>query len=326
VAMPGSSLPGRIRKIAEGSPIESISRGRIALVAAACTVTCAVFAAGNLDHALISAPTVSPQHQLSGPTAPSANRPKFDSVTIRVNASGDKRPGVGFHNFHTSLGLLMVSAYELPESQFFGLPDWADSDRFDIQTTAASNPGPDQTKLMWQSILADRFKLAMHDETRQLPFYELVMVTPGRLGPQLHRNENKCDLQAPMGTPSSLACGSVSFQLTTHTLKYTVHGMTIRQFVAALAGFGSNEKPDQSGMNRNIDRPIVDRTSLKEKVDLTLEFAPPWPGFETVTGPAAPPSLSTALKEQLGLRLEPRIGPVDVLVIDHVEQPSDGSL
>ena len=102
--------------------------------------------------------------------------------------------------------------------------------------------------------------------------------------------------------------------------------MTIRQFVAALAGFGSNEKPDQSGMNRNIDRPIVDRTSLKEKVDLTLEFAPPWPGFEAVTGPAAPPSLSTALKEQLGLRLEPRIGPVDVLVIDHVEQPSDGSL
>jgi uncharacterized protein (TIGR03435 family) len=220
--------------------------------------------------------------------------------------------------------MLLVTAYQLPESQFLGLPDWADSDRFDIQAKAAANPGSDQTGQMWQSLLADRFKLTMHHETRQLPFYELAMVTPGRLGPELRRNDKTCDPQAAMGTPPSLGCDSVNLQETARTLTYTVQGMTIQQFVAALAGFGSNEKLDRWGMNRNIDRPIADRTGLKEKFDLRLEFAPLWPGFEAVSGPSAPPSLVTALKDQLGIRLEPQTGSVDVLVIDHVERPSDG--
>lgn len=321
VHMPGSSLPKRIRRITQGSPTDSISRGRMALVVAACAVSCAVFAGSNLDHALAGAPKISPQYQPSGSPTSATNRPEFDSVTIRFDAGGDQPPGVGPTTANTSLGLLVASAYELPESQFFGLPDWADSDRFDIRATAGGHPGPDQTSLMWQSVLADRFKLTMHHETRQLPFYELVMAKPGRMGPQLHRNDTKCDPQAAMGTPPALACGDVSLRRTASALTYTGHSLTVQQFVAALAGFGSNEKLDRWGMNRNLDRPIQDRTGLKEKFDFKLEFAPLWPGFEVVSGRAAPPSLFMALEKQLGLKLEPRTGPVDVLVIDHVERP-----
>jgi bla regulator protein BlaR1 len=325
VDMPGSSLPKRIRRITEGTLNESISRVRMALLASASAAMCLLLAAGNLDHALAS-PDDSPQSQLGDSSEPSAMRLKFDSVTIHVNASGDKGPGVGPTTAHTSLGLLMVSAYQLPESQFFGLPDWADSDRFDIQGTVGGNPGPEQTTMMWQSVLADEFKLTMHRETRQLPFYELVMATPGRLGPQLHPNDTKCDPEAAMGTPASIACGRVSLTRTASALRYSGQGMTIHQFVATLAGFGSNEKLDRWGMNRNLDRPIEDRTELKGKFDLELEFAPQWPGFDTISGPSGPPLLFKALEEQLGLRLEPRTGPVDVLVIDYVERPSERNL
>jgi uncharacterized protein (TIGR03435 family) len=105
-------------------------------------------------------------------------------------------------------------------------------------------------------------------------------------------------------------------------LRYSAQGLTIQQFIAVLAGFGSNERLDRWGLNRNLDRPIEDRTGMKEKFDLKLEFAPQWPGFDAGSGPSVPPSLFTALEEQLGLKLEPRTGPVDVLVIDHIEEPS----
>jgi uncharacterized protein (TIGR03435 family) len=291
----------------------------MAFLVLTCAATSVLFAAGNLDHA-----SPSRQSQLR-PAASETNRVKFDSVKIQVNPLEDKAPesvGVGSTTAYTSLGLLIVSAYELPESQFVGLPEWADSDRFDIQVTALGNPGPEQTSMMWQSVLSDQFKLAMHHETRPLPFYELGIATPGRLGPELHRNDIKCDAQAPMGTPSSLACGRISLTRTASTLRYSAQGLTIQQFIAVLAGFGSNEKLDRWGMNRNLDRPIEDRTGMKEKFDLKLEFAPQWPGFDAGSSPSVPPSLFTALEEQLGLKLEPRTGPVDVLVIDHIEEPS----
>jgi uncharacterized protein (TIGR03435 family) len=325
VAMPGGSLSQRVRRIAKGSPIERISRWRMVSVAAVCMVTCAIFAAGNLESTQADKPAVANLYQSSAAPTPPTSSSRFNSVTIRVNGSVDAPPGVGFTTANTSLGLLMVSAYQLPESQFLGLPDWTDSDRFEIHATAIGNPKEEQTNLMWQSLLVDRFKLRMHHEARQLPFYELEMVTPGRLGPQLHRNDKQCDPQAAMGTPRSLGCASVSGRTTTRTLTYTVRGMTIQEFFAALAGFGSNEKRDRWGMNRNIDRPIDDRTGLNEKFDLTLEFAPLWPGFDVLTGPSAPPSLATALREQLGVKLEPRTGLVDVLVIDHVEKPTGGN-
>lgn len=317
VHMPGSSLPERIRRITEGNPIASISRAQMALLVLTCAATSVLFAAGNLDHALPSR-----QSQLR-PAASETNRLKFDSVKIQVNPLGDKAPGVGPTTAHTSLGLLIASAYQLPESQFVGLPEWTDSDHFDIQVTALGNPGPEQTSMMWQSVLSDQFKLAMHHETRPLPFYELVIATPGSLGPELHGNDTKCDPQAVMGTPSSIACGRISLTRTASTLSYSAQGLTIQQFIAVLAGFGSNEKLDRWGMNRNLDRPIEDRTGMKEKFDLKLEFAPQWPGFDADSGPSVPPSLFTALEEQLGLKLEPRAGPVDVLVIDHVERPSE---
>jgi uncharacterized protein (TIGR03435 family) len=173
--------------------------------------------------------------------------------------------------------------------------------------------------------LTDRFKLVTHHETRQLPIYALVLAKPGKLGPQIHLNNEKCDpspptssqgFQASAGTTPSLNCGDTSEQATPNRVRLAGRKVAMDQLSVALAGPASSP---------NIDRPVEDRTGLSGTIDFTLEFAPlqlasssPQPGADA----SEPPSLSTALLEQLGLKLEPRRGPVDVLVIDHVEEPT----
>jgi uncharacterized protein (TIGR03435 family) len=317
VAMPGSSLPRRILRIMEQAPVVRVSRTRMTLAAFLCAFSCAAFAASTLDHARPSVLMMTSEQVAAGTPALTA-----ESLVIRTSTEKTAPRGEGIVWKNATLGLLLVSAYQLPESQFVGLPDWADSEYFDVVNSAKTKLDGEYTVFLTQSLLADRFRLAMHDETRQLPYYELVMVAPGKLGPNLHVPMYECDSDAPMGTPASMACGSVSLRRTERTLIYTVNSLTIQQLLSTVAGFGSNEKLDPWGYNRNIDRPVIDHTGLTSKFDLTLEFAPDWPGFEKASGPAAPLSLSKALEDQLGLRLVPRTGPVGIVVVDHVEMPT----
>ncbi len=277
-----------------------------------------------------------PQPKAQGPAVqsslPAAARPVFDAASIKVNESGGGRhslalglPGGRVRAINVSLAGFMTAAYQVPASRILGAPAWFDSADFDLEATSEGNSPVEQNRLRLQSLLADRFKLVTHHETRQLPIYALVLAKPGKLGPQLHLNNEKCDPSPPAssqgfpastGTIPSLNCGDTSEQATPNRVRLTGRKAIMNQLLVTLAGPASNP---------NIDRPIEDRTGLTGTIDFTLEFAP-LQVTPSIAQPAADapelPSLSTALLDQLGLKLEPQRGPVDVLVIDHVEEPS----
>jgi uncharacterized protein (TIGR03435 family) len=176
---------------------------------------------------------------------------------------------------------------------------------------------------MVQSMLEDRFKLVLHHESRQLPIYALALSKVGKTGPQLilHSGEAKCTdpaadrpLQQPgPGEAMPSYCGGFIMNLRPEDLRESGNKITM----AMLAPF----------LGQSVDRTVVDRTGLTGVFDFTLEFAPELgPGSQpgstaSAADPPVAPSLFTALQEQLGLKLEPQTGPVDVLVIDHVEEP-----
>jgi len=194
------------------------------------------------------------------------------------------------------------------------LPKWVAEDRFNIQAKAAeASPTKDQMRLMMQALLADRFQLAVHFETQEIPLLALVLVKPGKLGPQLrpHSEGPSCDAAPPPGVfpPKChvmiLDVGRVAIGASRDT--------TMPLIAGALAPMGQ------------LARPVVDRTGLTGSFDFTLEWSPDIP--PQAPGEPAPdaqgPSFQEALREQLGLKLEPTKGPQPILIVDKVEKPSE---
>jgi bla regulator protein blaR1 len=317
MAMPGGFLPQRVRRIMDGGPVPHISRTRMACVAAACTITCTVFAAGTLDHARRSFPE---------PSAKTA----FDVVSVKSNTSGDQRiimtPQLGgrYTVINVPLSLLVALAYQpLQRYAMYGMPDWADSERFDIKVKSEGSPTREQMNLMLQSLLAERFKLVVHHEIRQLPVYALVALKPRQTGSRLllHSDDTKCPDLSVWSTAAQPDRGVGS--LTTPCggfLMSPSHLVGQKIPVEMLA----------AQLSELVDRAVVDRTGLTGTFDLTLEWATQQHshGSEPVadtnaSAQSSGPSLFAAVREQLGLKLEPQTGPFDVLVIDHVELPSE---
>jgi len=233
-----------------------------------------------------------------GAAAQNDPRPAFEVVSIKPNKSGSNaiggsgvcssRGGVSVRNI--SLGSLIEQAYGIKEFQLLGRPNWLGSERFDIEAKPGSRIGPDDCKLMVQSFLADRCKLMLHSETRQLPIYKLAA---GRNGPKLH----KVDADAPLGAKV----------FDTSRGQLITRGTSMSQLAAMLAITGE------------LENLVVEGTGLDGYYEFSLEWTP-----SILAADAAPgPSLFTALQEQLGLKLEAGKGPVSVLVIDHVEKPSE---
>ncbi len=207
-------------------------------------------------------------------------------------------------------------AYKLNGGQSLSLqpqlPKWATTDHFDIEARAEGNPTKDQMRLMMQYVLADRFKLVVHTETRQLLVFALVPSKQGKTGPQLqpHSDDPPCAsllpsavFPFPCGVPTSTPSGG----------QWTMgaRNLTMAQIADYLSGPG------------DLDRPVVDRTGFSGKFDFHIEFVrqPNGPDITPKADPSGPMFLE-ALRDQLGLNLESTTGPVDVLVIDHVEEPS----
>jgi uncharacterized protein (TIGR03435 family) len=265
--------------------------------------------------------------------APTEEHPTFAVASVKPNKSGGGpmfmgfQPGGRFRATNASLrelvSLAFATAQPLPNFQIIGASGWTTSDRVDIDAKADESPTREIGREMLRTLLADRFKLVAHSEARTLPSFTLVVNRPdGRLGPQLTRTRVDCAaLRAargnappvpspPPGPAERLPCGIAGGP------NRIVGGDTMAQLVALLS--------------RPVNQVVVDQTGLVGTFDVDLTWTPDQPpNFTLPDAPPSPPidpnspSIFTALQERLGLRLEPTKGPVNVIVIDHVEKPSE---
>jgi uncharacterized protein (TIGR03435 family) len=205
------------------------------------------------------------------------------------------------------------------------VPKWANTNRYDIEAKASGNPTKDQFRLMVQSLLADRFKLTVHFDTKRGPIFNLVFDKPGKFGPQLqvHPADANCPATpaAGRGPAATIAggfpepCGTVS--LLASTTPGRLRGGARDVPLSMIATFLN--VPQLTG----IDRPVVDKTGIQGNIDFVIEFSPELPaGVPFQTDPNGPTFLE-AIKDQLGLKLEPATGAIDSITIDHIEQPSE---
>ena len=201
-------------------------------------------------------------------------------------------PGDRFSASNITLLALMQWAYSMPERQILDGPSWLVSTRFDIQATADSGDqikgltgeqDRDLKRRMVQALLADRFQLKLHQETRTLPAYDLILAKGGS------------KLQPTKSTGKSIGTGRTHFN---------GEGLTMTSIAEELSLI--------------TGRVVVDRTNLADRYDLKLE----WTADDAPASDNSAPSLFTAIQEQLGLKLEPAKEPVPVLVIDHVDLPT----
>ncbi len=243
----------------------------------------------------------------------------------RSDTSGSSRLGLGvqpggrYTTTNVTARELIRVAYGRPDpldaSRVIGGPGWLDSDRFDLLAKAPDGSGIQQLFPMLQSLLADRFKLTIRAETRELPIYALVGVATGKLGPSLQPAED-CTARprdATVAASPRMLCG--------------IDGSRPGRLV--FGGMPISALASHPALPRELRRVVVDRTGLNGFYSGTLEWTPsalagrsPFPPTDASPPPADGPSIFAAVQEQLGLKLEFIRGPVDVLVIESVERPT----
>jgi uncharacterized protein (TIGR03435 family) len=238
---------------------------------------------------------------LPGFAQPSPSSPAFEVASIkraqpgRVAIGMRSDPGGRFTGTNVTLKLLITRAYNVRDVQISGGPTWFDTERYDISAKAEHDVTNDERTLMIRTMLADRFKLALHRDTKGLPIYVLVIA---KNGPKLQ--ELKDEGSGPAA--SSGGRGQLSMQRT-----------SMAMFASALSS--------------RLGRLVQDRTGMSGIFDLKLEWTPDDSrtqfGSNGRDSDSAGPSIFTALSEQLGLKLESTKGAVEVLIIDHAEKPSE---
>ena len=259
---------------------------------------------------------------------PAGTKPSFEVATIKPSTSGDNRiailvqPGGRFVATNATLKMLMGTAWRVRDFQILGGPNWAGTDRWNIEAKAEAGSIPPPTgppdptvipplMLMLQSLIEDRFQLKIHRETKELPAYELVVA---RGGPKIKPSED----QSPpsLGQPPQRGGPMPRGNMRMGRGDLEANGVPVSNFIL--------------GLSQQLGRTIIDKTGLKGLYDFKLQWTPEFAGGPVVPGgpeppppPADGPSIFTAIQEQLGLRLESTKGPVDVLVIDSVQKPSE---
>jgi len=278
-------------------PLISLSTRMLALVTALSALT--------LPHLCVA------QAEAGSPVPPEASKPianfSYSVASIKENKSGDssvwlRAPGGELHVTNATVWFFLKYAYQLQDEQIYGAPNWLKSERFDIQAEADGteltvldrlNPR-DQSHArhqMIQSLLANRFQLKVHEESKVLPVYELVIAKGG----------------SKLGTAQASA-----------TQADGAYYMNLdSQPVSSLAG----------ALTGRVGRIVVDKTGLTGRYDIKLRYdanleadSPDVDGSSASTTGGT--SLFTALREQLGLQLKSDKDSINVLVIDHIEQPS----
>jgi uncharacterized protein (TIGR03435 family) len=276
----------------------------IAMLAAACVVIPASRATGQK----MSTPSPAAAH-------PAPAEPAFDVAAIRENHSDHtarshilSSPGDGHLTvINVPMEMLLQFAFALPETRIVGGPGWLNSIKFDIEAKADSAVDDrlralsgDQAKLlkqkMVQALLADRFKMIYHMETRELPVYALIAA---KGGPKLQPSKS--------------------------------NGSTIDSWNSKIEIRGGDNTVSllAAELSKRLGREVIDKTGIAGRYDVVLTWSPDDgtsapPSVNGAISAAADlgPSIFTAIEEQLGLKLESQRGPVQVLVIDTIEMPS----
>jgi uncharacterized protein (TIGR03435 family) len=240
---------------------------------------------------------------------PATGALEFDAVSVKPSDPNSWHgtvvsvtPGGTLHVVNATLKDLIETAYDVRTFQIEGGPKWADATKYDVdatpgtrpQSAAVPPPGWTNVRFKVQALLKDRFQLQLHRETRTAPIYSLTIAKGG----------------------AKLSALSATQQ--------TQRGITAGQ--GTMLGEAASMTQLAYKLSRLLQRPVVNNTGLEGNYDFKLEWTPD-------PGPSAPdgqpvgisvgPSVFSALQQQLGLRLEATQGPVDVLVIDHVDKPSE---
>ncbi len=223
-----------------------------------------------------------------------AAEPAFEVASVKPNASGAMNwtfhydPG-RFTAENMPLRALIEAAYGIRDYQLSGAPGWIGSARYDIAAKADGKTTDEQRSLMLQALLEDRFQLKTHRETKEHSLYAL---TVAKAGIKLRESAADC---------TTGKCGGWSRN------ERTITGtkISVAQFVQALSDY--------------LEIPVIDKTEFAGAFDVQLEWRPD----NATVADAAGPSIFTALQEQLGLKLESRKGPIEMLVIDRVERPGE---
>ena len=228
----------------------------------------------------------------------------FDISSVKWNKSGSHSTHISstdafYRATNVNLKMLLQNAYNIRPELISGLPSWTDDAHFDIEAkvldpTTVEHLAPGQRAAMMRQLLEDRFHLKAHIEQKTLPVFDLVIAKSGsKLTP------------SPLDLPKSRGTG-----VNSHNNELDAHDIAMSAFADVLT--------------HQVERTVIDKTNLTGKFDLTLKFA-------HEDNSAAPhgdssddlPSIFTAVEEQLGLKLLPDKGPVDTLIVDQLEQPSE---
>jgi uncharacterized protein (TIGR03435 family) len=275
-----------------------------------------------------------PASVAGGQSAEAQEQSRFEVASVKRNTLGgrvdlQRQPGGRLTITNMTPRTLITFAYRITGYQLVGGPAWADRDAFDIVARMNGNPGwsapgslvPDPTQVAMQALLAERFKLKLHKEKRELSVLALEMVKPNTPGPSLLRSTSDCEAfgeearqgkRQPTGPPP--ATGHVPCSILGNSGMIRFDGFGMAQVANMLIG--------------QVGRMVIDRTNLPGVWQFVLTFAPEQrgavqPGADLAPADSNAPSLVTALREQLGLKLVSAKAPVDVTVIDAIEHPTN---
>ena len=346
----GGNLKRRIEQIMDARDVPGLSFAKkAALAITGATVLTAPVLVGIADAPAIRAqsPSGAPQWQ-----AAAGGHMAFEVASVKLLKPGS-RPfmrygfpldnGDSFTNPNTGesphgrfsgafpLPDLIEFAYKLSltpdqaQALWSHLPKWTETDKVEIDAKAAGNPTKDQMRLMMQSLLVERLHLAVHYETQEMPVYALTPIKPGGLGPKLSRHADgpPCDSSAsePPGVdpdPDAAVFPPIC---------YVQEGWRNRKGRIVVGSRDTTMALLAAAIGGKAGRPVVDRTGITDRIDYriewTLESNGPGPNGEEVQPDPHPVTFLDAVRDQLGLKLEPTKAPVQSLVIDHVERPTE---
>jgi uncharacterized protein (TIGR03435 family) len=253
------------------------------------------------------------------PLAAQSDAPRFEVASVRpilgpsASSIWNLLPSGRFVATNSQLRSLIVNAYGVMHERLLGGPDWIDSDRFDILASAPAGTSESTMLTMLQTLLADRFKLVLRREAREMAVYSLVIAqSDGHIEKALRpvdckasRTESKAVMRKAVAPPCSAL---LMRQPGTGMVTYQSEGVDLNGLANTLS--------------RRVGRPVINRTGLAGEFQFELSWLQ---DMQAGAAPAAAndgPSLFTALQEQLGLKLESSRGPVEVLVIESVERPT----